>query len=232
MNRRLFGTAWPGLGLLFVVATGAHAESVRIMPTFGTNAAVPVQSIKALKYRGVIRQQYDFSCGSAAVATLLTYHYQRPVTEQEVFMEMYERGDRARIRREGFSLLDMKQYLDNRGFRSDGIFATLDDLERVAIPAIVLIDDKGYRHFVVIKGIRNGEVLVGDPAKGLRYYRKEDFQKLWTNGILFVARAHAAVARSHFNVEWAAIARAPLGSAVSRDTLANITLLRPPPGDF
>lgn len=205
---------------------------MEIPTTLGATASVTVKSIRELKYRSVVRQQFDFSCGSAAIATLLTYHYQNPVKEQEVLLAMYEQGNRATIHREGFSLLDMKTYLDARGYHADGIYASLDDLARVGIPAIVLIQDKGYKHFVVIKGVTNDEVMVGDPALGLKLYRRVDFEKLWTNGILFVARGHADIARNHFNTEWANMARAPVGGALGRDSLASITLLRRPGSDF
>jgi hypothetical protein len=83
-----------------------------------------------------------------------------------------------------------------------------------------------------VKGVRNGEVMAGDPAAGLKLYRRADFEKLWTNGILFVVRSKPEIARQHFNAEWAHIARAPLGEAIARDTLANVTLLRPSVNDF
>ena len=224
-----------GLRLLlafFLCVPLAHADLVEITPAPGINISVPVKSIKELKYRGVIRQQYDFSCGSAAVATLLTHHYAAPVSEKEVFMAMFQRGNRAAIQREGFSLLDMKQYLNDRGYQADGIYASLDDLARVGIPAIVLIEVQGYKHFVVVKGVKNGEVMAGDPAAGLKHYRRAEFEKLWTNGIVFVVRSKADIARKHFNAEWANIARAPLGDAILRDSLANVTLLRPGANDF
>jgi len=215
-----------------ILSVSVRAGVVELTPAVGVNASVQVRSLKELKYRGVIRQQFDFSCGSAAVATLLTHHYANPVGEKEVFTVMYQRGNRAAINREGFSLLDMKQYLDERGYQADGLYASLDDLARVGIPAIVLVEVNGYRHFVVVKGVRNGEVMVGDPAAGLKLYRRAEFEKLWPNRILFVVRSKADVARKHFNAEWDNIARAPLGSAISRDSLINVTLLRPGANDF
>ena len=228
-HSRTFGLLLAFLGLC---APGVHAGSVEITPAAGLSATVPVKSIKELKYRAVIRQQFDFSCGSAAVATLLTHHYATPVGEKEVFLAMYQKGNRAAIHREGFSLLDMKQYLDERGYRADGLYASLDDLARVGIPAIVLIEVNGYKHFVVVKGVNSNEVMVGDPAAGLKLYRRADFEKLWTNGILFVVRSRPDIGRKNFNAEWSNIARAPMGDVLSRDTLANITLLRPTANDF
>jgi predicted double-glycine peptidase len=220
------------LALLSCCVPSAHAGWVELNSSVGTNATIPVKSIKELKYRAVVRQQFDFSCGSAAVATLLSHHYRNPVSEQDVFLAMYDKGNKASIHRDGFSLLDMKQYLDAIGFQADGLYASLDDLARVGIPAIVLIEVNGYKHFVVIKGIKNGELMVGDPAAGLKLYRRADFEKIWTNGILFVVRSRADIAKSHFNTEWSSIARAPVGNAILRDMLSNITLLRPTINDF
>ena len=90
------------------------------------------------------------------------------MTEQAVFEEMYARGDQDKIRKEGFSLLDMKRYLEARGFEANGYEAPLDKLVGAGIPAIVLINDNGYNHFVVIKGMRGERVLIGDPSGGTR----------------------------------------------------------------
>ena len=54
-------------------------------------------------------------------------------------------------------------------------------------PAIALIQVNGYRHFVVIKGVVAGRVLVGDPSRGLHVYTAEQFNKVW-NGIVFMLR--------------------------------------------
>src|SRR5690606_34376751 len=69
-----------------------------------------VTSLKAARYRTTVPQKFDFSCGSAATATLLTYQYGRPVGEAEVFERMYALGDQARIRTLGFSMLDMRRF--------------------------------------------------------------------------------------------------------------------------
>ena len=127
---------------------------------------VPVMSLKEKRWTYVVRQQFDFSCGSAAVATLLTYHYDMPVQEAQVFEEMFLRGDQPKIRAEGFSLLDMKHYLDRRGLRSDGFRMSLDKLAEIGVPGIVLMNTGGYRHFVVVKGIEAERILVADPAFG------------------------------------------------------------------
>lgn len=219
--------------LLYVLPSLSLAGTVAVPAATGGDLYVRVKSLKELRFRTVIRQQYDFSCGSAALATLLAYHYEDKVTEQEVFKEMYEKGNREKIQREGFSLLDIKNYLTSRGYRADGFRTGLDKLASIGVPAIVLINHGGYRHFVVIKGISQREVLLGDPAAGLKRVARADFEPMW-NGILFLIRNKKDVAQSNFNRsgEWSVQARAPLGMALSNTDLARVTFLLPGGNDF
>jgi len=197
-------------------------------------SVVPVDSLRERKFSDVIRQQYDFSCGSAALATLLTYHYDRRTDERTAFGAMYAAGDKDKITAAGFSLLDMKRYLESIGYQADGYQATLDKLVAAAVPAIALINHKGYRHFVVVKGIRNGEVLIGDPALGLKYMSRVEFDAIWDNGILFIIKNNPELGRSQFNKDgvWQKLARAPLSSALSDESLASLTVMLPRLGDF
>ena len=50
----------------------------------------------------------------------------RAVGEQEVLREMYAHGDQQKIQKEGFSMLDMKRYLQGLGYEADGFQQPLD----------------------------------------------------------------------------------------------------------
>ncbi|WP_019558617.1 C39 family peptidase [Thioalkalivibrio sp. ALE12] len=218
-----------GLALLAPQALQAQAGGAQVPGMIGS-LNVPVESMKALRFRSVVPQQYDFSCGSAALATLLSYHYDRPTVETTTFDGMFRRGDQDLIRAQGFSLLDMKNYLGaEAGLAADGFRISLDDLEGLGVPAIAMIETRGYRHFVVIKGLREGEVLVGDPALGLKSYRRPEFEAVWVNDILFIIREEVERARANFNAPqtWAAITRAPVEDGVVRRDLASFTLNLP-----
>jgi len=194
----------------------------------GANYRLDVASVKALRFRTTIRQQYDFSCGSAALATLLTHHFGYRVTEQQVFEEMYARGDQPKIRREGFSLLDMKRYLAARGYRADGFQLPLEKLLEADVPAIVLVVENGYHHFVVVKGLRDGRVLLGDPASGTRALARAAFERLWPSRLLFVIHGRTTPGQALFNdgADWRTAPRMALGDAVPRDSLGDVTLLK------
>ena len=75
-------------------AAGAHAADLPIAG--GARFDVPVKSMRELRFTSTTRQQYDFSCGSAALATLLTYHYGYPVSETVAFKAMWDSGDQAK----------------------------------------------------------------------------------------------------------------------------------------
>lgn len=219
------------LSLLILISLSAQAGTVSLAGVAPGSYSVPVTSLKEARFRTTLRQQFDFSCGSAAVATMLTFHYDHPVTEQEVFLAMYQQGDRDKIRREGFSLLDMKRYLDQHGFHAEGYRASLDQLARAAIPAIALVSEAGYNHFVLIKGIRDGKILIGDPAAGTRIMLQSDFEKMWTNGILFTIRTPRT---DNFNRprEWQVRASAPVNRAILAESSASLNLMRPGINDF
>ena len=65
------------------------------------------------------------------------------------------------------------------------------------MPAIVLIAEKGYHHFVVIKGMRDGRVLMGDPSSGTRAVSRGYFGSIWVNKLLFVI--HNRQKQAYFN---------------------------------
>lgn len=198
----------------------------------GASFVLPVTSLKEARFRSTVRQQYDFSCGSAALATLLSYHYDFPVAEQDIFREMFAHGDQPRIRREGFSLLDMKRFLATRGFTADGFEQPLDKLAQAGLPAIVLVADNGYRHFVVIKGAEGSRVLLGDPAAGTRAMSRQAFEAIWQNRLLFVI--HGRPGKPHFNAtaDWRVAPQALLADGISRDSLRDVTVPKLGAADF
>ena len=229
--RRTFGLL---LALALSAGLAAPAAAGEIaLDSAGYTFNAPVTTLKELRFRRVVKQEYDFSCGSAAIATLLTYHYNRPTPEDIVLQAMYKVGDQEKIKKEGFSMLDMKKYLDSLGYRTEGYKVGLDKIAAVGIPGIVLVKTKGYLHFVVLKGVRGDQVLVGDSALGTKFMTREKFQEIW-NGVFLVILTDVRHAKNEFNLgqDWEGQVAAPLGGALSRDTLATLTLLMPGRNNF
>jgi len=80
-------------------------------------------------------------------------------------------------------MLDMKRYVEGLGLRGHGFRIDAEALYRLQMPVIALLDLKGYKHFVVVKGAASGRVFVADPALGHRVMSEGDFVQGW-NGIV------------------------------------------------
>ena len=228
--KRVWASLAAALGGL--CAHGAGAGSVDLPFQIGGAYSVPATSIREARVGAMVRQQYDFSCGSAALSTLLTYHYRFPVGEQTVFEEMFAQGEQEKIKQEGFSLLDMKRYLEAHGYEADGFEAPLDKLVSAGIPAIVLINENGYNHFVVIKGLRDQRVLIGDPSGGTRALTRPAFESLWVNQILFVISNRQSEAGFNQASDWSVAVQAPIGGGINRQGLGQLVIPKFGNSDF
>ena len=166
-------------------------------PKDEVNINMGIVGVRAVKYKvrplsefkndKVVKQGYDFSCGSAALATILNYDFGEKLEEKQVIQGLMRHGDKEKIeQRRAFSLLDMKRFIKVLGYRGVGYKAEIDDLVTLTDPGIVPIEIFGYRHFVVLKGIYDNHVFVADPSQGNISFTLEKFKKMWTEKIIFI----------------------------------------------
>jgi predicted double-glycine peptidase len=170
---------------LWVVAALTALLSLMVWSQAGVaQSGPPVRSILELRQHNVIMQQWDLSCGAAALATILNYQHGHPISEREIAIGMmgreeYIENPQIVTYRQGFSLLDMKRFVDQRGYNGVGLGQLdVDDLVEHA-PIIVPISLHGYQHFVVFRGIVEDRVLLADPAFGNRSLTRAGFEKAW-----------------------------------------------------
>lgn len=139
-------------------------------------------------FSGIVKQQHDYSCGSAALATLLVHHFGEKFSEPQVIKGLLNYGNRALIaQKRAFSFLDMQQLVRALGYEADGYKATIEDLKDPEVcPAIAAIMVFDYRHFVVVRGIYKNRVVVADPWFGNMSYSIAEFEKGWYQNALFI----------------------------------------------
>lgn len=143
-----------------------------------------IVSLREAKFTNLISQQTDFSCGAAALATILRFVYGRDLGEADVLTGMMRVANPEVVKEQGFSLLDIKNYVEAIGLRGRGYRLTAEQLAQVKIPVIVLLDIKGYKHFVVVKKTTPDKVYIADPALGNKVMTRSEFAAGW-NGIVF-----------------------------------------------
>lgn len=142
------------------------------MSSHSSTFVLRIQSWKALRDARVVKQDLDYSCSAASLATLLNEFYLRDITEAALLKAM-DKGDlRA-------SFEDMQRALPRFGFKAQGFAATYDQLARLKMPVVVYLKHRKDDHFSVLRGIDETTVWLADPSLGNRTYSKAQFLDMW-----------------------------------------------------
>jgi uncharacterized protein len=174
-------------GLLLVSLLGAVACGCDAWA--GDPYSKDVRSFLEIRRKNVVIQEWDLSCGAASLATILRYQHGEQVSEREIAEAMLRATDEELVRRRfGFSLLDLKRYLQGRDYVGEG-YAELNfsDLLDLA-PSIVPVRLFTYDHFVIFRGIDAGRVILADSAYGVRTMDARRFLAIWEKRVAFVVR--------------------------------------------
>jgi predicted double-glycine peptidase len=180
--------SWDRGGLrALAIAWAVLLASLLFIPDLAVAQRAPVRSLQEIRHEGVVIQQWDTSCGAAALATVLTYSLHDPVSEHEVARGMLKMTEPLKVKyRGGFSLLDMKHFAELRGYRGQGYRKlSLDTLLKLDSP-IVPVVQYGNPHFIVVRGLDSyGRVNIADPGFGNRTMSVGEFTSVWKDGIGF-----------------------------------------------
>jgi hypothetical protein len=173
-----------GIASSAIGTPASPAVSATASPVVVNNNVIPLEEFRD---RHVIKQNYDYSCGSAALATLLNYYVGENLTERQVIQGLMEYGNKSKIaERKAFSLLDMKKFVNKLGYEAAGYKAELKDILGLNKPCIVPLEFFGYRHFTVLKGFHNEHIFLADPFRGNTSYTISEFEKMWYETVIFV----------------------------------------------
>ena len=185
------------IGVIISVCVMASFHPIREIPTdeitFNVGLQSPVfinQNVKPLSAildKNLVKQTHDFSCGSAALATLLNYYLNENFTESQVIQGLMDYGNKNKIiERRAFSLLDMKRFVALLGYQGAGYKAEMNDLIELDKPCIIPIEFFGYRHFTVLRGIYDNHVFLADPFRGNTSYTLSAFEDMWYENVIFM----------------------------------------------
>lgn len=166
-----------------VQSSEARAQPFAALPGGGL-AFKQVVSFRERRFLNLVEQKTDFSCGAASLATILNHAYGWDLSEEDVIEGMLETADVEQVRTLGFSMLDMKNYVTTLGLRARGYRIDPQQLSQIKVPVIVLIEVRGYKHFVVMQRSNDEWVYLGDPVLGQKKVPMSEFADGW-NGVVF-----------------------------------------------
>jgi predicted double-glycine peptidase len=157
-------------------------------------------SWRELRDRNVVRQQLDYSCGAAALATLIRYYFGDDVTEERILADILGSMTAAEVldrEANGLSLLDLRQQAERMGYQAVGVQLTLAALPKLTGPVIVHLEGADYRHFAVLKGVREDRIYLADPSLGNVRRAVDRFAKEWTGIALVLGKEGFALPQAH-----------------------------------
>lgn len=171
--------------LLVVLCISLLDAKVHVINTH-ENIAIPVQSWIEIKNEQLSRQNYDYSCGSASLSTILTYFYKQNVSEKEILdavmkmkgltknstFEAYKKAN-------GLSFLDLSVFAFSKGFRALGLALDIEALKKLKIPVILYVKIRDNEHFTVLKGIDDAYAYLADPSFGNTKVKLSKFKEMF-----------------------------------------------------
>ncbi|MFO7738820.1 MAG: C39 family peptidase [Desulfatiglandaceae bacterium] len=159
-----------------------------------------LRSWKRIRETNLIMQDSDFSCGSAALATLMRYYFDDNKTEYEILNNILKLLTPAEIRvreEKGLTLLDLKLCAERLGYQAVGVQLTLPVLAKLKGPVLIHLIKEEYKHFAVLRGIRDDTIYLADPSRGNVRLRTWRFTEEWTGVALILGKKGFGIPKEH-----------------------------------
>ena len=152
------------------------------------------------KWQNVIPQGFDYSCGSAALATIGTAYFGDQINESLVLMTIIAPLQEKEVldrQKNGFSLLDLQRAAKMLGYQAIGVKLPYNAVFKLKGPIIVLLHDEELDHFVVLKGIYKDRVYLADSSRGNLRMPLFLFFKQWKGVALIVGKDGTGILNDH-----------------------------------
>jgi predicted double-glycine peptidase len=142
-----------------------------------------------LKKENIVMQQRDYSCGAAALATIMRYHLKEDVTELGLLLEVVRMLTPEEMQeriKNGLSISDLRRLAVRTGHQASIGKVEFKDLREVKVPLVVGLIVNGFDHFAVYRGTDDQYVYLADPARGHVRTPIPEFLKQWQKNTILV----------------------------------------------
>ncbi|PAF54012.1 hypothetical protein BKH42_03335 [Helicobacter sp. 13S00482-2] len=147
----------------------------------------PVKSWIEFRNADLVRQKYDYSCGSASLASILKYYYEdESISECGIIDEILKsKGygvNENEVLKQGDNIIsfsDLSTYATQKGFKVLGLAVDFPTLSKLKIPVIVFVSIRNIDHFTVYKGMDREYVYLADPSFGNIRIKIDQFKEIF-----------------------------------------------------
>lgn len=130
----------------------------------------------------------------------MRHYFDDKVGEEEILFGILASmtGEEVQDRAEkGLSLLDLKHYAENRGYRAVGVKLKYASLKGLKGPVLIHLEREDYKHFAVLKGVRGDRVYLADPSRGNVRMSVDRFAQEWSGVALVLGKQGFGLPRSY-----------------------------------
>ncbi|WP_456392960.1 C39 family peptidase [Persephonella sp.] len=158
-----------------------------------------IKSYIEFKNEGLIRQEFDYSCGSSSLATILKFFFNDEITEKEVLDWVLDKKglidkdckdgkeEKCKIKKleeleeDDFKLsfFDLAEFAKEKGYKAVALALNLDELRKLKVPAIAFVKIRRNEHFTVYRGMDKKFVYLADPSFGNIKVRIGKFKEMF-----------------------------------------------------
>lgn len=132
-------------------------------------------------YQDIVQQSHDYSCGAAALATLIAGITNDKNTSESDVIAAIEAVAKTEPG-EGYSLHALEMASGKLGHYAQAVKIPKESLPKIKKPVMLLIGRAGQMpHYVVLKGIRNNVAFLADPIRG---NLRVDYENLAKDGLI------------------------------------------------
>ncbi|MCD6090352.1 MAG: peptidase domain-containing ABC transporter [Bacteroidales bacterium] len=129
--------------------------------------------LKKIK-KSFVLQQDASDCGVACLQSLTRLY------DGDIALEKLR--EISGTTKQGTTLLGLYQGANKIGYDAAGNEADIEALIEHGEPLILhVLIDKRLQHYLVCYGFENDKFIIGDPAKGIVYYTKEELDDIWSS---------------------------------------------------
>lgn len=133
---------------------------------------------------GIVKQSLDYSCGIAALATILRMSFDIEVSEASLLALLEAKAKEWELaadwKERGISMAILREVAAHYNINATGVIVSAAALMKLQQPAIAFIDYRGSPHFTVIKPpLGDDRIVLADPSWGNRTLTRWQFMPMF-----------------------------------------------------